>query len=104
MSNNATRRTIFCHGRCGRSVTLRENKIHPADYYLCQSRKSGTECKKKLPPLPPGMIRSVDMYAAANFWGYTDQIADEETSASIMRAREILAAGVVKLAIEKAAK
>ena len=50
------------------------------------------------------MIRSVDMYAAANFWGYTDQIADEETSASIMRAREILAAGVVKLAIEKAAK
>jgi len=50
------------------------------------------------------MVRSVDMYAAANFWGYTDHIADEDVLASIERAQEILATGVVKLAIEKASK
>lgn len=98
------KRTIFCHGGCGRSVTLRETKIHPADYYLCHSRESGAECEKSLPQLSHGMVRSVDMYAAANFWGYTYQIADEETSRSIERAQEILAAGIVQQALEKASK
>lgn len=96
--------TIFCYGGCGRSVTLRKSKIHPADYYLCHSRESGIECEKKLPPLSFGMTRSIDIYAASSFWGYTYEIAGKEILESIVKAKEIHATGVVKLAIEKAKK
>ncbi len=44
------------------------------------------------------------MYAAANFWGYTDESPSVEDMASITRAREVLAAGVVQLALREAAK
>jgi len=56
----------------------------------------------KLPPLPPGMVRSVEINAAAHFWGYTDEWPDAEMTESIQRAREVLAAGIAQLAIEKA--
>jgi len=93
--------TIFCYGGCGRSVTLRKSKVRKADYYLCHSRKSGIDCSKKLPPLSLGKVRHVDINAAASFWGYTDEWPDSETIASVMRADEILAAGLAKLALEK---
>lgn len=44
------------------------------------------------------------MNAAANFWGYTDELASEDDMASIIRAREILAAGVVQMALKTATK
>ena len=50
------------------------------------------------------MVRSIEINAAANFWGYTDEWPDAETTASLQRAREVLAAGVAQLAIEKARK
>jgi hypothetical protein len=36
------------------------------------------------------------------FWGYTDEWPDAEMTESIQRAREVLAAGIAQLAIEKA--
>jgi hypothetical protein len=42
------------------------------------------------------------MYAAASFWGYRDVWPDAAQAASVMRAREILAAGVAQMAIEQA--
>lgn len=81
--------TITCYGGCGRTVTLRENKVNQADYYLCASKACGDECKSKLPPLLPGKVRCITMNAAAHFWGYTD-IWDAEASASVIKAREIL--------------
>jgi hypothetical protein len=56
----------------------------------------------KLPPLPPGMVRSVEINAAAHFCGYTDEWPDAEMTESLQRAREVLAAGIARLAIEKA--
>lgn len=100
--SQAEKVTIHCHGGCGRTVTLRKNKVHKADYYLCNSRECGKLCEQKLPPLLNGKVRCVDMYAAANFWGYSDVWPDAETAASVIRAREILAAGVTQRAIEKA--
>lgn len=94
--------TIQCHGGCGRSVTLRKSKVHKADYYLCQSKQDGARCEKMLPVLQAGKVRVVDMYAAGSFWGYRDEWPDAETAASVIRAREILAAGVTQLAVEKA--
>jgi len=47
------------------------------------------------------MVRSVEMNAAAHFWGYTDEWPDAEMIESIQRAREVLAAGIARLAIEK---
>lgn len=94
--------TIACYGGCGQTVTLCKSKVHKADYYLCHSRDHGHLCEQKLPPLFPGKVRCIDMHAAASFWGYTDEWPDAETAASVMRAREILAAGVTQLAIEKA--
>lgn len=41
------------------------------------------------------------MNAAGTFWGYSDEWPDAETAKSVIRAREILAAGVTQLAIEK---
>lgn len=96
--------TIPCSGGCGRTVTLPRSKVQKADYYLCNSRESGHLCRQKLPQLQPGKVRRVEMNAAAHFWGYTDELASAEDMASITRAREILAAGVVQLALKKAAK
>lgn len=100
--SQAEKVTIYCDGGCGRSVTLRKSKAHKADYYLCHSKQDGTRCKAKLPPLAPGKVRVVDMYAAASLWGYRDVWPDAEQAASVMRAREILAAGLTQMAIEKA--
>jgi hypothetical protein len=100
--NDAKKVTIFCYGGCGRTMTLRKSKVRKADYYLCHSRKCGHDCEQKLPPLFPGKVRRVDQHAAASFWGYTDEWPDAETAASVMRAGEILAAGLTQLAIEKA--
>ena len=94
--------TIHCHGGCGRSVTLRKSKVLKADYYLCNSRQDGVQCQKGLPALQAGKVRVVDMNAAASFWGYRDEWPDAQTAASVIRAREILAAGVMQRAIEKA--
>ena len=85
-------------------MSLRKSKVRSAQYYLCESKEHGRLCKAKLPPLPPGMVRSIEINAAANFWGYTDEWPDAETTASLQRAREVLAAGVAQLAIEKARK
>ena len=93
--------TIACYGGCSRAVTLRKGKIH-ADFYLCHSKEHGQICEAKLPPLMPGKVRIVDMYAAASFWGYRDAWPDAQAAESVTRAREILAAGVTQLAIEKA--
>jgi hypothetical protein len=47
------------------------------------------------------MVRSVEFNAAAHFYGYTDEWPDAEMTESIQRAREVLAAGIAKLIIEK---
>lgn len=100
--SQAEKVTIYCHGGCGRFVTLRKSKVHQADYYLCHSRLDAIECEAKLAPLQPGKVRVEDMYAAASFWGYRDVWPDAAQAASVMRAREILAAGVAQMAIEQA--
>ena len=48
------------------------------------------------------MVRSVEINAAASFWGYTDEWPDAEMTGSLQRAREVLAVGVAQLGIEKA--
>jgi hypothetical protein len=47
------------------------------------------------------MVRSVEINAAAYFWGYTDEWPDAEMTESLRRAREVLVIGVAQLAIEK---
>jgi len=93
--------TIYCHGGCGRSVTLRKSKVQKADYYLCHTQENGARCEATLPPLLPGKVRRVVIGAAGSFWGYTDQWPDAETAASVMRAQGILAAGLAQVAIEE---
>jgi hypothetical protein len=83
-------------------VNLRKSNIRSAQYYLCRSKEHGHLCEAKLPPLPAGMVRSVEINAAAYFWGYTDECPDAETTDSLQRARGVLAARVAQLAIEKA--
>jgi hypothetical protein len=48
------------------------------------------------------MVRRVEINAAVSFWGYADEWPDAETTASLQRAREVLAVGWRKLALEKA--
>jgi hypothetical protein len=93
---------VECFGGCGCSVNLRKSKVSSAQYYLCGSKEHGHLCDAKLPPLPPGMVRRVQMNAAASFCGYTDEWPDAEMTASLQRAREVLAVGLARLAIEKA--
>jgi hypothetical protein len=96
--------TIECFGGCGRSVSLRKSKVRRAQYYLCHSKEHGHLCHAKLPSLPPGMIRCVEIDAAASFWGYTDERPDVETAASLQRAKGILAIGMVRRVVERAQK
>jgi hypothetical protein len=48
------------------------------------------------------MVRSIEINAAAYFWGYTDEWRNAEMTGSLQRARGVLAVGVAQLAIEKA--
>ena len=96
--------TIECFGRCGCSVTVRKSKIRSAQYYLCHSKDHGRLCEEKLPPLPLGMVRTLEINAAAYLWGHTDQWMDAETAASRLRARQNLTIGMSQKAIEKARK
>jgi hypothetical protein len=73
---------VQCFGECGCSVNLRKSKVSSAQYYLCGSKEHGHVCEAKLPPLPPGMVRRVEVNAAASFWGYTDEWPDAEITAS----------------------
>jgi hypothetical protein len=93
---------VECFGGCGCVVSLRKSKVRSAAYYLCGSKEHGHLCEAKLPPPPLGMVRSVEINAAAHFWGYTDDWPDAEMAESLQRAREVLAAGLAQLAIEKA--
>jgi len=63
---------------------------------LCHSKQDGVQCKKKLPALQSGKIRTVIMNAAGSFWGYRDEWPTQEEAESVKRAREILAAGIAK--------
>jgi hypothetical protein len=83
---------------------LRKSKVRSAQYYLCGSKEHGHLCKAKLPPPPPGMVRRLEINAAAHFCGYTDEWPDAEMTESLLRAREVLATGIAQLAIEKARK
>ena len=60
--------------------------------------------EEKLPPLPPGMVRTLEINAAAYFWGHTHQWMDAETAASCLRARQYLVIGISQKAIEKTRK
>ena len=93
-SAHAEKITIFCDGNCGRSVTLRKSKVRKAQYYLCASKISGKICEDTLPELTKGKVRSIDMNAAANFWGYTDKWPTIEEAQGVMRAKKILALGL----------
>jgi hypothetical protein len=50
------------------------------------------------------MVRIIEINAAGSFWGYTYTWLDPEMAESLNRARQILAAGIAKLAIEEAKK
>jgi hypothetical protein len=95
--NSVEKVTIECSGGCGRAVSLRRSKIRRAQYYLCNSKEHGRLCEVKLPPLPPGMVRKVEINAAAYFCGYTDEWPDAETAASLQRAKEIQAIGTIQI-------
>lgn len=75
-------------------------EMHP-DFFVFLARL-GICSRSGGPPLPPGMVRSVEINAAAHFCGYTDEWPDAEMTESLERAREVLAAGIAQLAIEKA--
>ncbi len=84
MSN---RKTFFCAGGCGRSVTVR--RFSQADYYICNTRASRDQCLAAIPPLPPGMIRVMVYNAAESFMGITDKIPDADEHAAIARAKRL---------------
>ena len=94
--------TIECSGQCGCAVTLRKSKVRNARYYLCNSKDHGHLCEAKLPPLPPGMVRPLEINAASCFWRYTDEWADHETAAAVWLARRYLAIAICQEAIKKA--
>ena len=83
---------VHCDGGCDRSVTLRKCKVHEADYYICGCKANGMrcECENVLPEIPDGMVCRWIMNAAASFSGYKYELADEETLASIERAKKTL--------------
>jgi hypothetical protein len=95
----ANKVTIFCAGGCGRSITLRSNKVRKADYYVCATRKDGAVCLSKIPKRPADMIRVMDMHAAGSFRGCTDKLPDEEEAAAVNRARDILASAKTMMTV-----
>lgn len=74
--SQAEKVTIHCYGGCGRSVTLRKSKVQKADYYLCDTRQDGAQCKANLPPLQPGKARVVNICAASSRPRYTHSHAN----------------------------
>jgi len=91
--------TIYCDGGCGRSVTLRKNKIQKCDYYICDSKESRDICKSKLPKRKNGIIEIHTFNAVAHFQGISYKYPDEKEKVNITRAKEILEIGLLKIPI-----
>src|SRR5260370_11749933 len=83
---------ITCTG-CGRTQTVRKNKIAPCHGYLCGLGHCAQNSKFALPAIPEGCVRHIIHNAAAGFSGYTTRFATGEESAAVVRARNILARG-----------
>lgn len=93
---------IACAGGCGRHVDLRLKKVIPHDFYLRNSKASGPQCEARLLPRLPGQIQVREWNAAASFMGISYRRPSPEQIAAVGRAQNNLAAGLAKMAIEKA--
>lgn len=94
---------VTCDGGCGREVELRAKKIQPATFYVCNSREDGRKCFDSTPKPPPGFSRYIMFGAAAHFTGLRHEPMSAIEAAAALRAQEILASGLARLAIDKAA-
>ena len=94
---------VTCDGGCGREVQLRAKKIQPATFYVCNSREDGSKCFEATPKPRPGFCRYIIYGAAAHFTGLRHEPMSATEAAAALRAQEILASGLARLTIEKAA-
>ena len=95
---------IFCAGGCGRHVELRSKKVISHDFYICNSKESGAQCKANLPSRLPGQIMILEFNSAASLLGISYRWPNPEQVAAAGRAQNILAAGLAQIAIKKAMK
>jgi uncharacterized protein with HEPN domain len=92
--------TITCAGGCGRSVTINTKSIEPCEFYTCNSRLDGRKCEASLPK-HEGYSHTVHWGAAGPFNGHTFKKMTDEEYAAVARAKQILAAGLAKLELDK---
>lgn len=87
--------TIYCSGGCGRFVTLRKKKVVRHDFYVCNSKESGSLCKASVETKrDPNQVTSMMFNAAAHFTGLNHVIPDAEYQAAIARANRVLRIGM----------
>lgn len=94
--------TVYCHGGCGRSITLPNTSVHDGDYFGCDRNISGLECKSKFLPLTPGMVRMVTEFKSRGFFRIRDSWPCAELVVSYFGSPKKYAGKVAAIVIKKA--
>lgn len=69
---------------------LRRSKLIPCDGYMCRREHGPAEHP------PPGLVREIVLYAAGGFEGWRDVVPDEESLASVAKARRLALFGLAQ--------
>lgn len=93
---------VFCHGGCGRWITLKKSSILSGDYYGCEKNKFGFECPAKFLPLTPGKVRITTEFTKTGFYRIRDIWPNKAMIKEYWGSYEAWAYHVTVIAIQKA--
>ena len=82
--------TVECAGGCGKTQSVRQSRIVPADHYFCSA------CDPPTTPRPAGYICTWYHNAAGSFRGVSTRPGTPDELAGVARARQILYRGLAQ--------
>lgn len=103
-NNDKAETVVFCHGGCGRWITLKKSSVLPGDYYGCEKNKFGFECPNKFLPLIPGKVRIETQFRDKGFFRIRDVWPNKAMTEDYWGSYENWAGKVAEIVIDKAMK
>lgn len=103
-SDTAAMVLVFCHGGCGRWISLKKSSVLPGDYYGCEKNKFGFECSNKFLPLIPGKVRIETRFRGKGFYRVRDVWPNQAMTEEYWGSYDNWASKVTEIVIDKAMK
>lgn len=103
-NNNKAEIVVFCHGGCGRWISLKKSSVLPGDYYGCEKNKFGFECSNKFLPLIPGKVRIETRFRGNGFYRIRDVWPNKAMTENYWGSYDNWAGKVAEIVIDKSMK